>query len=203
MHIQEKTKIIGSISGDRDKTVQILAQGRMRKEQCIELYRIALEAFLSVYSVVTVSKFIGHYSLRKAQVDASGRLTVVSYLPLSEWKGKHRKNLSRIVLSGGAVIESDTPYPLSASQSFATILSDSFSCHFTFSHPVYYALDIGHYAAVTRSSLFNPACKELFSEGAPAISSFSEFIEHPSLVSYECANGRYSIFDRRFDIMER
>lgn len=172
------------------------------------LYAASLEAALMGFDVIYIPSNIKDNPIENGVFDGGGTLHAVIPFGLFNF---NKRAISKIVIYGGSVISDSKEGLFSISQlnkakHMAASLADCTVVgeriwNGNVVDYVQFSLDSGKDVGVLKCALGTPYMNRLALEGAPVLSSFSDFFVNAPLISYPNEKGRYSQRGFAFDII--
>ena len=192
----ENTYLIGAGPRDDEKVIYIHQTHKTGPEVIPDVWRFSLEAFASGYSIL-MNPFA---DVMDAVLDAAmildGRTYVMRSDSLEDFRLGPREH-KVMLLRGGYLSPKDgagcswkenvmKARKLSMEISSVLLLLDN-----DYQDLARDALDEGKDVAVLRCTMENPHIRRLVKEGAPALDSFSSWMEFPRAISFPMENGPF------------
>lgn len=194
----------------RRSAILITASSNPSRETEKALYTSSFEAVMSGYSVLFIPFFKGSEAIEKGVLDAKGE---INYLIPCHFDYVKRSYIHRALITNGMAISVEGKGErvnmrsvnraklLGSMLSSAVIYGEEMESYKGNINYIDNALDMGAEVAVLKSALGSMLARRIAREGATIISSFSDFLSHPSLYLFEKPDGYYSFNNTNFGIL--
>ncbi len=192
----------------KDRCVYISSSSSMDSETEKYLYASSLEAALMGYEVIYIPTLKKDDPIKNGVFDGKGTLHAI--IPFGLYRS-NKRDISQIIIHGGSVISESLEDSFSLERlERAKLIASAFADSIVVGERLWLkrigeyieqSLDNGKDVAVLKSVLGSHYLNDLVLNGAPAITTFSDFIINPPLFIYPHENGRYSQKGFCFDII--